>query len=72
MRAGTGGLRYYHRTQQYSIIAMTNHTGSIKERDVYDAHGGLSIFDGGGVARTSSNLNNRYTYTGRRCNEGYI
>ncbi|WP_197455952.1 RHS repeat protein [Stieleria neptunia] len=65
VRDGTGGLRYYHRTQQYSITALTDSSGTIKERYAYDAYGNLSIFDGSGAARTSTAEGNRYTYTGR-------
>ncbi|MDV6034701.1 MAG: RHS repeat-associated core domain-containing protein [Phycisphaera sp. RhM] len=55
----------YLRTNQYSITALTDSSGTIKERYAYDAYGGLSVFDGGGVARTSTAEGNRYTYTGR-------
>ncbi|MEO1616647.1 MAG: RHS repeat-associated core domain-containing protein, partial [Planctomycetota bacterium] len=65
LRKGTGGDRYYHRTNQYSINALTDALGSIVERYTYDAYGGLSIFDGSGTARTSSAESNRYSYTGR-------
>lgn len=64
-----GGKHFYHRNQQYSLIALTNHTGSVKERYSYDAYGSVSIFDGGGVFRSSSQLSNRYTYTGREWDE---
>ncbi|QDV45610.1 tRNA3(Ser)-specific nuclease WapA precursor [Stieleria neptunia] len=65
VRDGTGGLRYYHRTQQYSVTALTDSSGAIKERYAYDAYGGLSVFDGSGTARTATAEGNRYTYTGR-------
>ncbi|QDV44436.1 tRNA3(Ser)-specific nuclease WapA precursor [Stieleria neptunia] len=55
----------YHGTQQYSVTALTDSSGTIKERYAYDAYGGLSIFDGSGTARTSTAEGNRYTYTGR-------
>ena len=35
MRAGTGGLRYYHRGQQYSITALTDSSGNVTERYAY-------------------------------------
>ena len=56
-------------TQQYSITALTDSLGTIKERYAYDAYGGLSIFDGSGTARTSTAEGNRYTYTGREWDE---
>ncbi|PAY15620.1 hypothetical protein CKO51_30925 [Rhodopirellula sp. SM50] len=62
---GTVELRYYHRTQQYSVTALTDSLGAIKERYAYDAYGELSIFDGSGTARTATAEGNRYTYTGR-------
>ncbi|MDV6034165.1 MAG: RHS repeat-associated core domain-containing protein [Phycisphaera sp. RhM] len=65
VRDGIGGLRYYHRTQQYSINALTDSSGTIKERYAYDAYGGLSVFDGSGTARTTTAEGNRHTYTGR-------
>ncbi|WP_182869486.1 RHS repeat domain-containing protein [Rhodopirellula sp. JC639] len=65
VRDGPGGLRDYHRTQQYSITALTDSSGAIKERYAYDAYGNLSIFDGNGTARTSTAEGNRYMYTGR-------
>ncbi|WP_182871415.1 RHS repeat domain-containing protein, partial [Rhodopirellula sp. JC639] len=58
------GFRYV-RTQQYSINALTDSSGAIKERYAYDAYGNLSIFDASGTARTSTAEGNRYTYTGR-------
>jgi len=65
MRAGTGGLRYYHRGQQYSVIALTGGGGTIQERYAYSAFGTPTITDAAGSARTTSAENNRYTYTGR-------
>ena len=61
----------YCRTQQYSITALTDSSGVIKERYAYDAYGGLSIFDGSGTARTSTAEGNRYTYTGREWDEEF-
>lgn len=65
VRDGTGGLRYYHRGQQYSVTALTDSSGGIVERYAYDAYGNLSVFDGSGTARTTTAEGNRYTYTGR-------
>ncbi|MBX3418883.1 MAG: RHS repeat protein [Pirellulaceae bacterium] len=58
-------LAYYHRNQQYSIVALTNHSGAILERYAYTAHGELTIMAANGTLRTTSLYNNRYTYTGR-------
>ncbi|KAA5539006.1 RHS repeat-associated core domain-containing protein [Roseiconus nitratireducens] len=65
VREGSGGHRYYHRTQQYSIIALTDSAGTIKERYAYDAYGEVSIFDASGGSRSGSVEENRFTYTGR-------
>ena len=69
MRAGVGPLRYFHRNQQYSVVALTDSTGSINERYNYDAYGTLTISDANGVVRTASVEGNRYTYTGRELDE---
>ena len=69
MRAGTGDLRYYHRTQQYSVTALTDSSGNVTERYAYTAYGEVSVFDGAGAALTNSADNNRYTYTGREWDE---
>ncbi len=65
MRGGSGGLRYYHRNQQYSITALTDGGGTITERYAYSAYGTPTITDSSGTIRTVSADNNRYTYTGR-------
>ena len=56
-------------TQQYSITALTDSTGAIKERYAYDAYGNLSSFDGAGASRSATAEGNRYTYTGREWDE---
>jgi RHS repeat-associated protein len=56
---------YYHRTQQYSITAITSSTGSVLERYAYSAYGVPTIANASGTALTSSAISNRYTYTGR-------
>ena len=69
VRVDGSTLEYYHRTQQYSITAVTNSSGTVVERYAYDAYGNLSIFDGSGTARTTTAIDNRYTYTGREYDE---
>ena len=56
---------WYHRNQQYSIVASTDSTGAATERYAYTAYGLPTITDGSGTVRTSSAIGNRYTYTGR-------
>ena len=69
MRGGTGGLRYYHRGQQFSINAMTNGGGSVVERYAYTAYGTPTITDSAGVVQAVSSEGNRYLYTGREWDE---
>jgi RHS repeat-associated protein len=54
-----------HRNQQYSIIGLTNASGTLVERYTYTAYGTLGIYDASGTVRTTSTYANRYTYTGR-------
>lgn len=56
---------YFHRNQQYSVVALTNGSGSIVERYAYSAYGVPTIADSSGSVLTSSAYSNRYTYTGR-------
>lgn len=69
MRGGTGGLRYYHRNQQYSITALTNGGGTVTERYAYDAYGTPAILDASLSQLATSSENNRYLYTGREYDE---
>ena len=65
VRAEIGGLRYYHRNQQYSITALTDSSGNVTERYAYTAYGTPAVTDGVGATLTTSADSNRYTYTGR-------
>ena len=69
MRAGVGDLVYFHRTQQYSITALTDGGGNVTERYAYTAYGTPTILDSAGATLTSSADHNRYTYTGREWDE---
>ena len=69
VRAGSDDPRYYHRTQQYSITALTDSSGNVTERYAYTAYGTPTITDGAGATLTTSADNNRYTYTGREWDE---
>ncbi|WP_218933574.1 RHS repeat-associated core domain-containing protein [Rubripirellula lacrimiformis] len=69
VRAGGSGLRYYHRNQQYSIIALTNASGTVMERYAYSAYGTPTIMDASGTVLAASAENNRYLYTGREYDE---
>jgi RHS repeat-associated protein len=70
MRGGSGGLRYYHRNQQYSITAVSDGGGSVVERYAYSAYGQVTIADGSGSQISNLAISNRYTYTGREWDEG--
>jgi len=45
---------YYHRNQQYSIIALTDDTGAIVERYSYTAYGEPAFFDSFGFTLPTS------------------
>jgi RHS repeat-associated protein len=70
MRGGSGGLRYYHRNQQYSITAVSDGGGSVVERYAYSAYGQVTIAGASGSQISNSEISNRYTYTGREWDEG--
>jgi RHS repeat-associated protein len=69
MRSGSGNLVYLHRNQQYSVISLTNASGTITERYVYSAYGTPTITDASGTVRATSAIRNRYLYTGREWDE---
>ena len=54
-----------HSNQQYSITAVTTSAGSVVERYAYSAYGEPTFLDSSGSPLASSNLNQRFTYTGR-------
>jgi RHS repeat-associated protein len=70
MRGGSGGLRYYHRNQQYSITAVSDGGGAIVERYAYSAYGQVTIADGAGSQISNSGISNRFMFTGREWDEG--
>ena len=57
---------YYSRNQQYSITGLTDSSGNVVERYVYDAYGNTIIYDAvGTTTRSYSNYGNPFAYTGR-------
>ncbi len=56
---------YYHRNQQYSVIALTNSSAAIVERYAYSAYGAPTVTNASGAVQTIGTVNNRYMYTGR-------
>jgi RHS repeat-associated protein len=65
LRTSSAGNYYFHRNQQYSIIAATTSAGAIAERYAYTAYGQLAFFNASGTPIAGSAIDNRYTYTGR-------
>lgn len=63
------GRFYFHRNQQYSLIAVTDGSGTIAERYGYTAYGTPMITDASGSGRTTTAVGNRYMYTGRKWDE---
>jgi RHS repeat-associated protein len=63
---GTSGtVLYYHRNQQYSILALTDSSGNVSERYAYTAYGQPTFLNASATVQTSSTAGNRYTYTAR-------
>ena len=56
---------YYHRNQQYSVVALTNASAAIVERYAYSAYGVPTITNASGTVLPVGSVNNRYMYTGR-------
>ncbi|MEM6259383.1 MAG: LamG-like jellyroll fold domain-containing protein [Planctomycetota bacterium] len=58
---------YYHRNRQYSVIGLTDGTGTVIERHAYTAYGDPAILAPDGVTvLTTSGFGNAYLHTGRR------
>ena len=64
--APAGGLTYYHRNQQFSIVGLTDATGNVVEHYAYDAYGDVEILDGSRSPLAAGAVGNAYTFTGRR------
>ncbi len=63
---GTSGtVLYFHRNQQYSILALTDSSGNVSERYAYTAYGQPTFLNASATVQTSSPANNRYAYTAR-------
>ncbi len=56
---------YYHRNQQYSVVALTNSSAAIVERYAYSAYGVPTITNASGTLLPVGSVDNRYLYTGR-------
>ncbi len=51
---------------RFSIIAITDNSGTVQERYGYDGYGKARIYTAGFATRTSSNFDWQFRYTGRR------
>jgi RHS repeat-associated protein len=63
------GDRFFYSTNDlYSVYALTNGTGNVVERYMYDPYGKVTVLDGNGNPRTvnESLYGNPWTFTGRR------
>ncbi len=56
---------YYHRNQQYSVVALTNASAAVIERYAYTAYGLPTITNASGTLLPVGSVDNRYLYTGR-------
>lgn len=58
-------ILYFHRNQQYSIVALTDDSGGIVERYAYSAYGEPVFLSGAGSVLSGSTGDVRYMYTER-------
>jgi len=64
--SSTWSQYYYSRNQQYSVTGLTDSSGDVVERYVYDAYGNTTIYaPNGTTTRSSSSYTNYFMYTGR-------
>jgi RHS repeat-associated protein len=61
---------FFHRSQQYSILALTNSSGAITERYAYSAYGTPVFCNASGTDISASDKDNRILYTGREWDAG--
>ncbi len=61
----SGTVFYFHRNQQYSILALTDSSGNVSERYAYTAYGQPTFLNASATVQSSSAANNRYTFTAR-------
>ena len=69
--ADTNELVYYHQNTLFSVMALTDANGSVVERYRYDAYGACTVLDPDGSADADglSDVENPYTFTGRRLDD---
>jgi RHS repeat-associated protein len=67
----TNEVTYYHSNTLFSVMALTDASESVVERYRYDAYGACTVLDPDGSADSDglSDVENPYTYTGRRLDD---
>lgn len=60
-----GGWHYFHHDPLNSPLALTNASGTVIERYLYDAFGMDLIYDAAGTSRASSIVGNPWLFTGQ-------
>ena len=65
MLRADGRTLFYHQDGLGSVSALTDETGKLVERYLYDVYGAATVVDGTGALVTGSLAGNRFLYTGR-------
>jgi RHS repeat-associated protein len=65
MLRADGRTLFYHQDGLGSVSALTDETGKLVERYLYDVYGAATVVDGTGTLMTGSLAGNRFLYTGR-------
>jgi RHS repeat-associated protein len=65
MLRADGKTLFYHQDGLGSVSALTDETGKLVERYLYDVYGAATVVDGTGALVTGSLVGNRFLYTGR-------
>jgi RHS repeat-associated protein len=62
---GTSFLRFYYYDGLGNVVALANYAGTIYEKYTYDVYGKPTTFNASNVPLVTSDVNNRYLFTGR-------
>ena len=67
-RIDADGIKYYLHDANYNVTAVTDNTGTVKERYSYTPYGEVTVLDPNFAADADnkSDIGNEYLYTGRR------
>jgi RHS repeat-associated protein len=63
---------FFHRSQQFSTVALTTSTATIAERYAYSAYGAPTVCNASGTDIGTSTKDNRITYTGREWDDELV